>query len=141
MDKPAIDQVLQFLNALLDPNLSLHSTSYVFDNIAEILRRENMTIKVLGSKQYYLDPELHFIFLKRKQAIEKPDLEEAAAYRQREKELLAEKRGNEMTRLRTKPSFFEYDGNSIVGHLSKNKVNERLIINLIEAYNLGYNKK
>ena len=143
MDKQKIDQVLQFLNALLDPKLSLHSVSFVFDNISEILRREHLSIKVINSKHFYLDPELHFIYLKKMQAFEKRDFDDAAEYRYREIALLKEKGENEMTILRTFPavSFFEYDNGCIIGYLSKGKLNERLVINLLESYNLLYKKK
>jgi hypothetical protein len=143
MDRQKTDQVLQFLNALLDPNLSLHSVSFIFDNISEILRREDLTIKIINSKHFYLDPELHFIYLKKIQAFANRDFDEAAEYSYREITLLNEKGENEKTILRTFPevSFFEYDKDCIVGHLSKGKLNERLVINLIESYHLLYIKK
>jgi len=142
MENQNIDQVVQFLNTLFDPNLSLHSVSFIFDNISVILRRMNLTVKIIESKHFYLDPELHFIYLKKKMAFDKLDFQEAAAYRQREITLLAEKGENENTMLRTFPevSFFEHEDYSIIAHLSKSRTTDRLLINLIEAYKLACKK-
>jgi len=142
MDQKKIDQVLQFLNALLDSNLSLHSVSFIFYNISEILSREHLSIKVVISKHYYLDPELHFTYLRKVKAFENLDFDEAAQYRTREVALLKQKGHNRNTILRTFPevSFFEYEKDCILGYLSKRKVNERLIINLIESYNIHLKK-
>jgi hypothetical protein len=143
MNKQKTEKVLQFLNAILDPNLSLHSVNFIFDDIATTLRREQLSIKVIIAKHYYLDPELHFVYLKKITAFDDLDVDEAVQYREREIILLQEKGKNENTILRTFPegSFFEYENKCIVGHLSKEKLNERLVINLIESYTLLYSKK
>jgi len=142
MENQKADQIIQYLNALLDPGLSLHSISYIFHNIAEILTRENIKVKIVKSKQFYLDPELHFIYLKKRAALENHEFDTAAKYRQREKELILEKGQTEMAILRTDPeiSFFEYYKNSFIGYLSMERVKDRLIIHLLEGYDLGKKK-
>lgn len=143
MTKQKLEQVIRVLNAMLDPDLSLHSVNFIFDNIHTTLRREQLSIKVVPAKHFYLDPELHFNYLKKIAAFGNLDFDEAVQYREREIKLLHEKGKNENTILRTFPevSFFEYDSNYIIGHLSKEKINERLIINLLESYEILYMKE
>ncbi len=138
MERPKIDQIIQHLNNLLDPTLSLHSVSYTFHHIAEILVEEGVKIKIVKSKQYYLDPVLNNIYQKKSKAIEERDFDTAAKYRKKENELLLEKGKNEMTILRTDPevSFFEYYNYNFWGYLSKERIKDRLISNLMQAYNL-----
>jgi hypothetical protein len=112
--------------------------SKFFHNVAEILVSEGVKIRIVRSKQYYLDPTLHNIYQNKSKAIEERDFDAAAKYRKRENELLLEKGRNEMTVLRTEPevSFFEYYDHSFWGYLSKERIKDRLIVNLIQAYNL-----
>jgi hypothetical protein len=56
MESQKADQIIQHLNNLLDTKLSLHSVSFIFHNVAEILVSEGVKIRIVRSKQYYLDP-------------------------------------------------------------------------------------
>ncbi len=138
MGSSKTEQIIHRLNSLLDPALSLHSVSYTFHQIAELLSEEGVKIIIVKSEQYYLDPTLNGIYQKKRKSIEEKDFDSAAKYRKREKELLLQKGRNEMTILRTEPevSFFEYYNHNFLGYLSKERIKDRLIVNLLQAYNL-----
>jgi len=143
MDSQTLDELVKDLNNLFSFT-SLHAVSFEFHKIfEEVPCQEIMPMKVISSKHYYLDPTLHSILLKKEKSFKKSDIAAASAYYKREKELLALKGNNEQTKLRTMPeeSYFEHDNHSIIAHLSKNRQIDRLLANLIEYYNMIYNKK
>lgn len=143
MDSQTLDELVKALNNLFSFT-SLHVVSFEFHKILEeVPSQEIMPNKIIPSKHYYLDHSLHSILIKKEKAFKQSDIEAAAAYHKREKELIISKGTTEQTKLRTMPevSFFEHDNNSILAHLSKNRQIDRLLANLIEYYNITHNKK
>ncbi len=143
MDIAKLEELVKAFNNLFSLT-SLHVVSFEFHKILEDETwPEMLPIKIIPSKYYYLDYTLTHILRKKEKAFKNSEIEEALAYQKRENELLALKGINEQTKLRTMPeeSFFEHDGHSIIAHLSKPRLIDRLLANLIEYYNLTYRKK
>lgn len=131
-----ISKILNDLTQLLPDDLSLHSISYQFEKIADLLSKENLRIKKIDCKEYYEDGDLSLILLMKNEALANAQFEQASKFRFIEKELLVEKGNNEFTELKIEPFFFEYSNNCVIFHFNKRKENQRLIANLIEGYNL-----
>lgn len=132
MESSKIDTIIQQLNNLLSENHSLHSISYQFDKVAEIIRELDLKIIIIESRQYYLNAELDLLHQKQNNAT---DFGEALYYYKKEKEILERKQRQEDAVLRSEPSFFVWRNNCLIGYLGSKK-NERLIQLLIEGYNL-----
>lgn len=131
-----ISKILNDLTQLLADDLSPHSISYQFEKIAAVLSKEKIRIERIDCKEYYQDGDLSLILLMKNQALANAQFEQASKFRFIEMELLIEKGDNEFTQLKTEPFYFEYRGTCIIFHFNKRKVNQRLIANLIEGFNL-----
>jgi len=133
MQSEKFQTILQFLNHLLDERLSLSTLSEEFEQIAGILKKENLFISIKEVKSFYQDEELNRIYEAKLKA---KNFEEANSLNLIEKQLLNEKRGDENAVLRKRDAFFKYNGSHFIAHLNKNNQNERLIMKLVETYNL-----
>lgn len=136
MEKANISGLINDLNQLLIEGISPHTITYQFENIADILGKENLRIQHLYCKEYYDDEELSVILLMKNEALANAQFEQATKFKNLEQELLAYKGCTRLTLLKIEPSFFEQSNNCILFHFNKIKQNERLIANLIEGYNL-----
>jgi len=134
MDNDKIISLIQSLNNLfLEP--SLHRISFLFDKASEVLRKENLKIEIIESKTYYLIEELNSLYEMGKR-VDIFKEKEWKMWRLKEKEVLAKYAGTEGAIKKQEPSFFEFKNNRIIGYLCREKESEKLIWNLIEAYNL-----
>jgi len=135
-----ITKILVDLTHLLEDDLSPHSISYRFGRTAALLFEENLYIEKVDCKEFYEDGDLALILSMKNEALANGQFELASKFQFLEQELLEEKGQNQFTELKTEPHFFEYRGDRVIFHFNKRKVNQRLIANLIEGYNLVHQK-
>lgn len=140
METEMIPPLLSKLNQLLAEGLTHPSIIDGFENITAILARGNFLIKNIACKEYYEDGDLSLVLLMKNEALANAQFEQASKFLFMEKELLAEKGDSAFTHLKTEPSFFENSEHCILFHFNKSRQNERLIANLIEGYNLVYQR-
>lgn len=126
MRQRSIADILKALNHLFEDNTSLHSVSFQFEEIASMLKSQNLKIKTRECTSYYPDKKLNVIYSK----IKVSRFEEAA----RQKEILDSKK-NSKTLVIIEPQRFEFKDNCFTGYLVPSE-RGRLITLLIENYNL-----
>lgn len=128
------------LNALLADDINLHALSFEFHKLAQEIRSLGLLFRVISTLEYYLDDELTFLHHREKKLLSEGKLLMAIETRERKRQLLRLKDGDALKRLHREPSFFSYEQGIITARLNKTVVAERLLINLIDGYNLRNNK-
>lgn len=128
------------LNVLLADDINLHVLSFEFHKLAQEIRSLGLLFRVIPTLEYYLDDELTFLHHQEKKMLAEGNIPHAIETRKRKRQLLRLKDGDALKRLHREPSVFTYDQEIIIARLSKTVVTERLLINLIDGYNLRTRK-
>lgn len=140
MSSDKILTVVSGLNCLLSKEMSLHEVSFEFDKLAQEIRSLGLLFRVIPTLEYYLDDELTFLHHREKKLLAEGKLLLAIETRERKRQMLKLKDKDALKRLHREPSIFTYEQGAIIARLNKTVVAERLLINLIDGYNLRNNK-
>lgn len=136
MTREMISKILKDFTQLLELEQSPRTISYQFDKIAAMLSAENIRIDRTECKEEYEDGDLSLILSMKNEAITNGQYELASKFHFLEMELLMEKGNTKLTQLKIEPFYFEFKNDCIFFHFNKRKESQRLIANLIEAYNI-----
>lgn len=140
MEEARIATILAGLNNLINDELNLHTLSFEFDKLAQEIRPLGLFFRIIPTLEFYLDDELTFLHHQEKKLFAEGHLLQAIETRKRKRELLQLKEGAALKQLHREPSVFTHEQGVITARLSKTIVAERLIINLIDGYNLRTRK-
>lgn len=140
MEDARIVKIVAGLNNLINDKMSLHTLSFEFDNLAQEIRPLGLLFRVIPTLEYYLDDELTFLHHREKKLLAEGKLLLAIEIRKHKQQLLILKNGDALKQLHREPSVFTHEQGVIIARLNKSVIAERLLINLIDGYNLRNNK-
>ena len=138
-DRPA--DIIIKLNGILTEEMSLHAISFKFDQLAQEIKTLDLSFRVVPTIEFYQnDEELTFLHNQEKKLMAQGNLTLAIEAREKKRQLLKLKEGSESAKLNSEPSIFKFESGIIVARLNKTILAQRLLVNLIDGYNLRSSK-
>lgn len=126
------------LNNLVSKQFMDSDMAILFDSIAEILRSNDLKIRLLDASNRNFEIELYWALERKNTASYLSDFEESDRLKMRIKHLMVEKKIQEdKTQRRDSGSFF-VENNLLLGQLNRIRKNERILLQLLQAYDLIY---